>query len=102
MATFSSPKRTIAGSNPVFPANIKEKEMDREYTVEEVVSTQIIGAVLTYQFFNMGTKDMSDEEFDIAIAKWRDDATSGFLRYLDKFGFSIVRKEPALEKFPQF
>jgi len=76
--------------------------MEREYTVEEVVSTQIIASVLTYQFFNMSTRGMADEEFDVAVAKWRDEATETFIKYLNKWGYLIVRKEPALENFPAF
>lgn len=76
--------------------------MEREYTLEEVVGSQLVMNVVLWQLFSANTKGDSDEVFDAKAEEFKANAVKGFVKYLNRYGFDVVKREPALENFPQF
>ena len=74
--------------------------MDTEKTPHDILSSALLIQVLGYSFLTMGSARLTDEQLSELIKKWQDEGATTLIAVLDKAGFAIVKKEPALTNYP--
>jgi len=74
--------------------------MEKEKSLEEIIGGNFLMATLVYIIQSQTWPKDSDAGFLKRIEEWKEEATKILIKSLDESGFAIVKKEPALDKFP--
>jgi hypothetical protein len=76
----------------------KDKDVEKEKSPEDVLGTSFLIGTLMYSTIAPFLRDLSDEEVKEKIFQWEQQCTQNTIKSLSDAGYTIVKKEPAIEK----